>query len=96
MVRMIRKLFHKSKNLNITLTVSLSISKVPEMDGVSAECKDLIQKILVPAEKRMTVDQIFNHPWMLKELSNKPLKVSFSKVQGFAKFSKVKFLSILS
>jgi hypothetical protein len=39
---------------------------VPEMDGVSAECRDLIQKILVPADKRVTIDQIFNHPWMLK------------------------------
>lgn len=59
------------------------------MDGVSSECKDLIQKILVPADKRYTIDQIFNHPWMLKELSNKPLKVSFGKVQSFSKFSKV-------
>ncbi len=36
------------------------------MDGVSEECKDLIQKILLPAEKRMTIEQIFNHPWMQK------------------------------
>ena len=36
------------------------------MDGVSNECKDLIQKILVPADKRINIDQIFNHPWMLK------------------------------
>ena len=60
------------------------------MEGVSSECKDLIQKILLPADKRLNLDQIFNHPWMLKEpLSNKPLKVSFAKVQSFSKFSKV-------
>jgi len=89
MAKTIKKSSLKSKSTNTILTVNLAFNLVPEMDGVSAECKDLIQKILVPAEKRMTVDQIFNHPWMLKELSSKPLKVSFSKVQNFSKFSKV-------
>ena len=39
---------------------------------VSAEAKDFVSKILVAdPKKRMTSEQIFQHPWMKAELSNK-------------------------
>ena len=63
------------------------------MEGISAECVDLIKKILLPADKRLSIAEIFNHPWMQKDLPDKPLKISFAKVQGFSKFSKLKKLA---
>jgi len=34
------------------------------MNKVSAELKDLIKKILVSEDKRVSIDEILNHPWM--------------------------------
>jgi hypothetical protein len=45
--------------------------------------------MLQPPAQRITLDEIFDHEWMLKDLPEKPLKVSFSKVFNFSKFSKV-------
>jgi hypothetical protein len=63
----------------------------PEFDGVSAEAKDLIEKILVPADKRITLEGIFSHPWMSKKVPTTNLKVSFRKMHEYSKFSKVFF-----
>jgi len=56
---------------------------------VSAEAKDLIKRILTPADKRITLEEIFKHPWMEKEVSKSALKVSFRKMHEYSKFSKV-------
>jgi hypothetical protein len=58
--------------------------KVPEMKKVSPELKDLIKKILVPEEYRITVDQILSHPWMTGKSNEAPLKLDFSKMRQFA------------
>lgn len=42
---------------------------VPEAKNLSEEIKDLIRRILVPADKRITIDQILAHPWMTKQLA---------------------------
>jgi hypothetical protein len=34
------------------------------MNKISSELKDLIKKILVPADKRISVDEVLKHPWM--------------------------------
>lgn len=34
------------------------------MKKISASLKDLIGKILQPEDKRLTIDQIYQHPWM--------------------------------
>lgn len=34
------------------------------MKKISTSLKDLISKILQPEHKRLTIDQIYNHPWM--------------------------------
>ena len=35
------------------------------MEKVSDNCKDLIKRMLVDPEKRITLNEIFNHPWMV-------------------------------
>jgi hypothetical protein len=59
------------------------------MKTVSKGAKELIIKILQPDYKRITANDIFNDPWMLKETNKGPLKISFSKLCSFSKYSKV-------
>ncbi len=68
---------------------------VPEFENISAELKDLIQKILVPADQRITIDEIFNHPWMLIDVPNVPLTINFHKMAAFSKYSKLKKLTAI-
>lgn len=56
---------------------------------MSDEAKDLIKKILQPADKRITLEGIFAHPWMSKPVPTSSLKVSFRKMHEYSKFSKV-------
>jgi len=59
------------------------------MQQVSKSAKDLITRILLPDAKRANPQDIFNHPWMLKEGNKQPLKLNFNKMASFAKYSKV-------
>lgn len=59
------------------------------MKTVSKSAKDLIVKILQPDIKRISAQDIFNDPWVLKEAHKTPLKLVFSKLASFSKFSKV-------
>ena len=61
------------------------------MKHVSKPAKDLIQKILLTDEKRITTGEIFNDQWVLKETSKVSIKVSFAKLSNFSKFSKVPY-----
>jgi hypothetical protein len=51
--------------------------------------KDLIKRILVPADKRITADEILAHPWMTKQLPAISLQLDFKKLKNFSNFSKV-------
>jgi hypothetical protein len=51
--------------------------------------KDLISRILVTADKRITIDEIFAHPWMTKQLPSISLQLDFKKLKNFSNFSKV-------
>lgn len=62
---------------------------IPEMKTVSGECKDLIKKLLLPDKERLTIQEIFNHPWMKMELSNSPLLINYEKLREFKKYTKV-------
>lgn len=66
---------------------------IPELKTASKGAKDLIQKILQPDSKRITINEIFNDPWILKEANKGPMKINFNKLAGFAKYSKVKKLA---
>jgi hypothetical protein len=59
------------------------------MKTVSKNAKELIQKILQPEGKRISIADIFNDPWVIKESSKGPLKINFNKLSSFSKFSKV-------
>lgn len=41
---------------------------IPEMKNVTPALKNLIKKILVPEDPRLTIDQIFDHPWIKAEI----------------------------
>jgi len=70
-------------------TVSNYLNIVPEMKTVSKSAKDLIGKILQPEDKRVSATDIFNDPWIAKEGNTGPLKLNFSKLTTFSKFTKV-------
>lgn len=57
--------------------------------------KDLISKILVSADERITIEEIFNHEWMIKDLPNVPLAINFHKMAAFSKYSKLKKLTAI-
>lgn len=84
-----KEIIQNVKKLNYTFDSTYFLNLVPEMKNVSAECKDLIAKMLVPADKRMTIEQIYAHPWMTKKVSDQPLKINFNSMKEFGKSSKV-------
>lgn len=59
------------------------------MKAVSKSVKELIQKILQPENKRISIAEIFHDSWILKESSKNALKPNFSRMSSFSKFSKV-------
>ena len=57
---------------------------------MSKEAKDLIAKMLQSQDKRISLKEIFEHPWMYTNIPITNLKVSFRKMYEYTKFSKVK------
>lgn len=51
------------------------------MKTVSAECKDLIKKLLLPDNNRLTIEGVFNHPWMKADLPDTPLEINTAKLR---------------
>jgi len=45
--------------------------------------------MLLPADQRISIKDIFTHPWMVAEVPATNLKISFRKMHEFSKFSKV-------
>ena len=62
------------------------------MENISAELKDLIFRMMQPKDKRITIEQIYEHPWMKAPLTKNALKLNFGKIINFSKFSKVSYL----
>ena len=63
------------------------------MQNVSLFLKDLIKRMLKPPEERITIDQIYQHPWMTVKGKKSPLKVDFKAMASFSKFSKIKTIA---
>ena len=58
---------------------------------MSLSLRDLIKKMLTRAEKRLTLNEILEHPWV-KDTIEKPvqLKLDFNQMKSVTKFSKLK------
>ena len=56
---------------------------------VSEALRDLLSKLLVPDIKRLSIKDIFEHPWMKGDQQKSALKLNFGKLANFSKFSKV-------
>lgn len=52
--------------------------------------KDLIKKILQDQEQRITIEGIFNHPWMKIKPKKTQMNIEFSNLLKFSKLSKLK------
>lgn len=53
--------------------------------------RDLLKRILVPVEKRLSLDQILEHPWVKNNIEKPiPLKLDFNKMKKAINFSKLK------
>ncbi len=44
---------------------------LPVWKHISSECKDLITKMLLPPDKRLTAQQVLEHPWIVKYADKK-------------------------
>ena len=62
------------------------------MQALSPLLRDLISKILVPVEKRLTMDQILEHPWIKQGEKIKTLDpiLDYKKMKKFSTFSRLK------
>lgn len=60
------------------------------MEDVSLLLKDLIKKMLTSADKRITIEQIFKHPWMKITPKKTKMTIDFSAMVRFSKFSRLK------
>lgn len=63
------------------------------MKNVSLLLKDLLNKMLKPASERITIDQIYRHPWMTVKVNKAPISIDFKAMVNFSKFSKIKAIS---
>lgn len=63
---------------------------VPEMANVSLLLKDLLKKMLKPASERISIEDIYKHPWMIIKVNKAPISIDFKTIANFSKFSKIK------
>lgn len=60
------------------------------MNDLSLLVKDLLKKMLSPAKQRISISQIFNHPWMKIPAKKIKINVDFSHMIKFSKFCRLK------
>ena len=63
---------------------------VPELSDASLLVIDLIKKMLSPQNNRISLEEIFRHPWMKIEPKKIKYKVDLSCIVKYSKFSKMK------
>lgn len=84
-----RQIMDNVKKMKFTFDSKDYLIAVPEAKHLTEEVKDLIRRILVPAETRITIEEIMNHPWMTKQLPLSTLQLDFKRLRNFSNFSKV-------
>lgn len=57
----------------------LHLLLVPVWKTISSECKDLISKMMCPCDRRLTAQQVLDHPWITR-LADKPGKVELPAI----------------
>lgn len=78
-----QQIFEAVKNQQYTFDI-------PEMEGVSEGVKELIRSILVPSDKRLTAEEILNHPWVTHGASTECLHINMERMKEFSSFGKFK------
>lgn len=63
------------------------------MNNVSLLLKDLLKKMLKPAIERITIEEIYRHPWMTVKVNKAPISIDFKMMANFSKFSKIKVIA---
>ena len=79
-----------------TFDSKLLLTIVPQLKYVSSEAKDLIMRMMSPLEKRITLEEVFHHPWLAGEVPNLARKLNFGKMAKSAKSSKFKKFLVFS
>lgn len=50
---------------------------------------DLLRRILVPQQGRISLKDIVAHPWLSMKTGERKLNINFEKIRSYSKFSKV-------
>ncbi len=86
--------FNGSNNKNIYYKISTYKYNFPEnkWNNISNEAKDLISKILVPEEQRISADDILNHEWFKKVevIERKNLNFDIEQFCNYVQMNKLK------
>lgn len=62
-----------------------------EWEGVSDDVKDLITKMIIRPEKRLTAGQVLDHPWMKKKTDKKLThSLNITQLRNFMGYCKLK------
>ncbi|CAD8207616.1 unnamed protein product [Paramecium octaurelia] len=68
---------------------------IPQLEGVSNDVKDLIQKLLTKPDNRLTAGQVLQHPWLTSvEIPHSILTLDFKSFKGFSASNKLKKVTL--
>ena len=68
---------------------------VPEFEGVSSGCKDLINKMIAPIQKRISANEVLKNPWITQDITyDQQLSVNYESLNTFTAFNKLKKVTL--
>jgi len=88
-------ILRKNKHKYINLIFK---NKYIDWENISYEAKDLIKKMLCSVEKRITIEQIYKHPWIVHQAPNDQNRIVFNNLKvmkSFAALNKFQKIVIL-
>jgi len=68
--------------------------KGPEWDPISKEAKDLITKMLISQESRITANEVLQHPWLQSNVLPSNIKINSEGISNFYKSNKFKRIAL--
>ena len=57
--------------------------------GLNPSLIDLIHRILMNENERISLASIMSHPWMTTKLNDKKLQINFMRIKKYSELSKV-------